>query len=287
MSKIVNVIQKRAFEIIRDRIGEILIDELANQVAISYNEDIDATVFVERSVPFQAVELPCVNVSVTRGGFDNATIVNKDGTYTYNIDCWTRAKTTNDNGGDSLAMFKLQRLAGVLDAILSDHQYNTLGFVKPYISSTFVEELAIAEPKRNEDAESVMMGRLTFVVRVCEGVEKLEANLIDGFDTSVKIGNTDQGYIYSGNNTPVPPPVNPGGTVFNSLNVEIGVAPSGGFFVVPDSNISNSDDSFSVDLPATENLELPDTIYEIYVDGVLDQSFTVPALTDQIININA
>jgi len=276
MSKIVNIIQQRAFELIRDRIGEVLIDELANQVAMSYNEDIDASVFVERSVPIAAVEMPAINVAVSRGGFDNATIVNKDGTYTFNVDCWTRGKTTDVDCGDSLSMFKLQRLMGVVDAILSDAQYNTLGFAKPYISSTFVEELAIAEPKRNEDAESVMMGRLTFVVRVCEGVEKLEAKLIDGFDTSVKIGITDQGYIYSGNNIPIPPPVNPGGLVYNSLNVEIGVAPSGGFFVVPDSNISNSDDSFSVD-----------TIYEIYVDGVLDQSITVPALSDQIININA
>lgn len=285
MSKIVNPIPPRAFELIRDRIGEILISELASQTAMTYDENLDATVHVEKTVPFQAVEFPAVNVALSRGGFDNATILKKDGNYTYHIDVWTRAKSTDSDGGDSLSMFKLHRLIGVIDAILSDHQYNTLGFEKPFISRVFVDEIGIAEPKRTEDAESVMMGRLMFQVRVPENVETLEASLIEGFDTQVKIGKTDKGYIFSGENTPVPPPTCPPGEVFNTLNIKIGEAPSGGFFVVEDSNVSNSDDSYSVDLPATQDLEIPDTTYEIYVNGVPDQSFVVPSVKSITINI--
>lgn len=198
MSKIENPIGPRAFAKVRDRIAEILIDELANQTAITYDEDLDATVFLERSSPFQHVEFPCVNVCLSRGSFDNATILKKDGHYTYNIDCWTRAKSTDDDGGDTIAMLKLQKLIGVIDAILSDHQYITLGFERPFISRVQVDEISIAEPKRNEDASSVMMGRLTFVVRVPENVETLTGTLIQGYETHVKIGTTEKGYKYEG-----------------------------------------------------------------------------------------
>jgi len=209
MSRINIVIGQRAFEKVRDRIYEILVDELANQVALSYDEDLDATVFKERSTPFAAVEMPCVNIALSRGGFDNAPILKKDGTYQFNIDVWTRSKTNMIEAGDTISMLKLQKLIGVIDYILSSWQYNTLGFEKPFISRVFVDEIAIADPKRNEDAESIMMGRLNFTVRVPENVDTLEGNLIEGYRTQVKLGLTEKGYLYSGDNIPVPPPTNP------------------------------------------------------------------------------
>jgi len=258
MSVIVNPIGPRAFELIRDRVGEILIEELSNQSAISYNENLDATVYIERSIAFTPAEMPCVNVTLSRGEFDNATILKKVGTYNYNIDCFTRSVTTDEQDGDALSMFKLHQLMGVIDAILSDTKYLTLGFVPPFISGVAVNELSIAEPKRTEDSHSVMMGRLSLVVMVPENVELLEGVLIDGFDTQVKIGETEQGFIYSGDNIPVPPPTVPGGKVFNSLNVELGEAPSGGIFVVDDSQYLISDTYgqtlYNGSLPATNSL---------------------------------
>lgn len=51
--------------------------------------------------------------------------------------------------------------------------------------------------------------------------------------------------------------------------------------------VSNSDDSFLVNVPCGSNLELEDIQYNIYVNGNLDQSFTVPASVDLNINISA
>ena len=88
----------------------------------------------------------------------------------------------------------------MIDAILSDHQYNTLGFAAPFISNTHVDTLVIAEPKRTDDGSHVMMGRITFVVRVPENVEKLTGKLIDGYDTVIKIDTSAKGYKIIGEN---------------------------------------------------------------------------------------
>lgn len=55
----------------------------------------------------------------------------------------------------------------------------------------------------------------------------------------------------------------------------------------PDSTVSNSDDSYLVVVGSGDDLELPDTQYNIYVNGNLDQSFSVPTLKNETININA
>lgn len=197
-SRIPAAIEPRAFEKIRDRIVEILVVELAHQTAITYNEVLDADVYRERSVPFDKTDLPAVNVAVAKGDFNNASLLQKDGNYVYHIDCFTRAKTDDDEGGDAKAMLKLHSLMGVCDAIISDHQYKTLGFAPPFLSGRRIEEMQIAEPKRNEDAESIMMGRLTLIVRVPETVNKLPGTLIVGYETQVKIDDTEKGYIYIG-----------------------------------------------------------------------------------------
>jgi hypothetical protein len=50
-----------------------------------------------------------------------------------------------------------------------------------------------------------------------------------------------------------------------------------------EATVTNSDDSYTQ--TGESPLELPDTTYNIYVNGVLDQSFTVPTLKDEVINI--
>lgn len=54
---------------------------------------------------------------------------------------------------------------------------------------------------------------------------------------------------------------------------------------IADSVISNSDNSYSVNVKATDPLSLPDEDYDIYVNGVLDQSVSLPALGNNTINI--
>ena len=52
-----------------------------------------------------------------------------------------------------------------------------------------------------------------------------------------------------------------------------------------DVTVENSDQSYQVDVQCGDTLVLPDDTYEIYVNGVLDQSFTNPSIKDTTINI--
>jgi len=198
-------IPTQSFELIRNRIAEILVQELPAQATFLADTKINATVYVERYVSFDLTELPAVNVSLNRGLYAEQTQKSTDGTYTYNIDCHTSAKSTSAGArGDSLSMFQLQKLLGVCRGILEDTRYNTLGFARPFIESSKITTIDIGNATEG-DATSSVMGRLTLVVRANEQKGVVTPELIAGYDTQVKLGLTEKGYIFTGDNIPVPP----------------------------------------------------------------------------------
>lgn len=203
MSMITAAIPQQNFEVVRDRIFEILVDEIESQATLTYDPDLDASVYVEYGPPFQSSQTPCVNIMVGNGDYSNKNQGQADGGYNYYIDCFASARTTETNDGSTLAAFKLQRLMGVIRAILEDPLYKTLGIAPPSLSRTSVTELRFQEPQP-QDASSMAMGRITFNVVVMEDVRLSTANLIAGYNTQVKLDTTDKGYIFSGNNIPLP-----------------------------------------------------------------------------------
>lgn len=54
---------------------------------------------------------------------------------------------------------------------------------------------------------------------------------------------------------------------------------------IANSNVSNSDDTYSVDVLSEQNLELPDDTFNVNLNGVLQQTITDPAITNTTINI--
>ena len=75
----------------------------------------------------------------------------------------------------------------------------------------------------------------------------------------------------------------------NSIFKEL--VPSGGSFnyntgSCADGVAENSDATFQTNVPSGGTTVLPDTTYEVYVDGVLESSATLPSLVNQTININ-
>ena len=193
---ITQAISPQAFELVRDRIGEILAFELAAQADFTYGEIPDLTVYSERFIPFDNTELPAINISLSRGLLDSQTAIQSDGTYRFNVDVHTLSPSSEGSPGDSEAMYKLHRLIGVVRAILEDPIYKTLGFVPPFVMNRHVDDIAIADPD-SQDTSSVVMGRLIFVVRVPETVNLIVPNLISGYETNVKLALTDKGYIFS------------------------------------------------------------------------------------------
>lgn len=102
-----------------------------------------------------------------------------------------------------------------------------------------------------------------------------------------------QGTINSGDSAviEVPNPINDPATwelrdEDNNL-IDSGTIPSGGseIIIAPNGTIENSDQSYSDTVLSDGNFILPDTDYEIYVNGNLDQTVTLPTLGSNIINI--
>lgn len=202
MSKITAKITRQGWEYIRDRIAEILADELNAQVTMDYpSVDIDAQVWVERTNSFDKTELPAINVSLATGSWENKNQGSQDGTYIFNIDCYALAKTKGADSGDTLSAIKVQRLLGICRYILEDPIYKTLGFEPPFIMRTGCKDVNIASPP-NEDEKNVAMGRITFSVTANEKNQLLVPKLIAGYKTQIKVNGTDEGYLYEGNQYP-------------------------------------------------------------------------------------
>lgn len=51
--------------------------------------------------------------------------------------------------------------------------------------------------------------------------------------------------------------------------------------------VENSDATYSTTVDSGGSLVLPDTTYQIYVDGVLEDTVTLPSLSNNTINIIA
>lgn len=200
MAQINYIIPPQKYELARNRIGEILIDEFDNQLLLTGNYDLDIKVDVEGQNPYyDKVELPAINVSLLNGGFGNKNQGSVDGNYIYAIDAFTSAKTTNTMKGDKLSTFKLHKLLGIARAILEDPKYKTLGYVPGFVMRTGFTNIDIMEIKK-DDALNTIGGRLLFAVSLNEITALGVPRLIDGYETRVKISNTDQGYFYQGEN---------------------------------------------------------------------------------------
>jgi len=195
MALITNQITARNFELIRDKIGVILALELAAQ---TYTADLKA-IWGERKVPFTPVELSCVNISYGGTNFDNANTSYKRGTNIYYIDVYVSEPSTNSAQGDVLGALKAERIAGIIDYILSSPYYQTLGFAPGFIAHTIVESISMSG-MTSQDAYENIGARLQFQVVAGEDTAQIAPTDVAGIDTEVNIEETDFGHLYTINN---------------------------------------------------------------------------------------
>lgn len=192
MSKIVDTILPEAFEFVRDRIAEILVDELNNQYVNKGNYYAESRVFTERTIAIDKEEFPLINVCVGTGSYSSQHQGQTLGDYVFFIDVHTNAKHGSESA-DTVSSVRAQRLAGLVRAILENPIYKWLGFKAPFISRRYMEKFDIAAPKENDAMHSSMI-RQYFHVSVAEVSILIAPPLAAGFDTAVHVNNTDQGY---------------------------------------------------------------------------------------------
>lgn len=252
------IVNTRSYEIVRDRIGQILGDELPSQATLHNDPNLNATVFINRVIPINDEETPIVNVIMPSGSWDNFTREKQDGTYIYNIDIYVGSAASSTETGDVLALAKLQKLSGVVQGILMHGTYNTLKFAKPFIERREVRSISIGQPSESLTANNTMLARLEMSVRVAENSVAETPPDIAGYSTQVKLGLTDKGFIYSGEDIPVPPPICEPVTVTDSDQTTIVEVPSGGNFTctpveqIPDSLYNPTKSGKSVMVPGDD-----------------------------------
>lgn len=201
MAKINTIIPTQGFELVRDRIAQILAVEMAEQYILTNDPDLDISkVYIERTNSVDKTECPVMNISLSNGAFDNWTQQSTGGVYHYYIDIYTNAKSADGNageitGGDTISNIKLQKILGKCRAILENTAFYTLLFDPPFIRSVYNQEFGI-KPLSKDDDMSPAMARLVFVVSLTETNELPEAGEADEVLTKVKLGLSDHGYYW-------------------------------------------------------------------------------------------
>jgi hypothetical protein len=198
---ITSLIGQRNMENIRDRIAVILLAELANQYVLSSTNPKITKVWVERFIPLDGpTEVPTVNVNIASGEWSEMTMKQTVGEYVYNIDVYTNAPSSAADGpGDQLAMVTMNKLVGMIQAILTAPAYNTLLFptgATAIISGTSVERFFVGDKKAVKDALSDVVARIIFRVRAIEQVEITETGANLTLATTKVLLSNDQGFYY-------------------------------------------------------------------------------------------
>lgn len=198
MPQILTIIEQQNFQIIATRIAEIIMDEIAYQAAITYDAELEAlTTFIERADPFNHTQSPCINVAYAATDYTQKHQGSADGNNTFNIDFYGNKKHTEESRGDKSAALLVQKFVGIVRCILENPVYNTLGYEKGFIGGTMVQKIQVAE-QDDKDARSNYMSRITFNVRLNETTAYKEPRLIQGYETTVKISDSEQGYKWIG-----------------------------------------------------------------------------------------
>lgn len=199
-AKINEIIGEQPFESIRDRIGLILAEEIANQYLLTGNENLNLTgVWIDRTNPFNFVDAPCINVTMAdlQSEQNAKASVSSDETARYNIDVYCSQKSTPNESGSVLSRQQAQKILGIVRVILEDSRYNTLDFPKPSLTGVKANSIQMADAN-NEDNQNIAMGRLVLEVRGVSGLKLGSTVPLDRNTTEVRLENTTRGlrYIY-------------------------------------------------------------------------------------------
>lgn len=199
MGYIKHLISPQAFEVIRDRIGEILTDEFDNSFIWSYNTLFnDVKVWRERFIQLDKSECPAVNVGLLTGDYGNKNQGSVDGEYNFAIDVYTNSADEGGISGDTLAAVKNQTLIGAIRAILEDNVYRTLRFNPGLIARTGIQNFKMADITEKKDGLHTCMSRIIFKVLAPESTLPIPADVLAGYVTQVKLHETEKGFYWGG-----------------------------------------------------------------------------------------
>ena len=196
--KLEYIIDKQNFELIRDRIGEILTYELRNQANLTGKQFLkNVKVWIERVTPFDNTELPAVNIYFNDTLYNSSTVVNQQGQNTYHIDILTQSKNSGSqqNDSDKQSYTLAANLLGIIRSILQAPHYVSLNFDGGVILHREVSEIRMGKSS-NQETQSVGGGRLVLKVNANEFTKEIMALEACKYTTVVTLEETEKGFYY-------------------------------------------------------------------------------------------
>ena len=203
-------------EIIRDQLGVILVNEVANQMVLATNagkdpQDWNMDIFLERQNPWDFIEdeTPLVNISIHRSDVDMSAsdpIFQQRYDGVYNIDCYGIGISEADGQGghipgDKDASYEAQRVARLVRNIIMAGPNTSLQLKDPVtgcniIALSMIESIAYLDiPVENQSVEQVKAARLQLKVSYSETA--LQQTGEDLEQIFVEVFKKDDGSLYA------------------------------------------------------------------------------------------
>lgn len=202
VSQIPNEIEVPSYELIRDRIAEILLVEIANQKIVTSEpltlEILNKTnIFQEKFRQLNQAEMYAIAISKASLDFDNAHQTSVRNTISFYLDFFGRDFSTNIEDGDKRVAVGLQRLIGIARGILSHPAWYKLGLPNPSpIGNTIVRTVRRMDEVNTRDAGDILMYRMLFEVVSHENTNFPLARVLESHTTCVTVEETDLGFQY-------------------------------------------------------------------------------------------
>jgi hypothetical protein len=193
------------FEIVANRIGSILLEEIENQKKIQGFDD-TVEVFNERIEPFSKEQDVQITIAFREAQYGGQTVRDSQGEYFYFIDIFASGYGFDDVSPSIVAKNKLFRYVGLARYILTSGKYLTLGFPPGFIGGKYIEKITLDTDysnfgnHSNYDGSYIRFARIIYKVRVQENQALWEGVALQGNTTNVTLDNTNKGTKFIFNN---------------------------------------------------------------------------------------
>lgn len=190
---ITDIIPIQNFEIVLNKLGVILLEELTNQIDLQ-NLDNELGIFISRQEPYGKEEDVMINITLDNSNYSGKTQKDRQGLTTYYVDVFCQGIESENQTGSTSSRITLMQYVGMIGFILSSTKYKTLGFENNLIGGTMVDSIQVQNNYGNQDANFISFARITFSARLQEVQDTWTGIELLGNDTNIKIDTTNKGY---------------------------------------------------------------------------------------------
>lgn len=201
---ITEIIPDQPFQIIQNRVGEILLEEITAQHALQSLES-SFELFVERIHPYDVSEDVVITLACREQDNQEYTQQSSQGQNLYFIDIFCGGIESENRSLSEDVRLKLFKYVGIVKYILNSGKYPTLGFPRGLIANKHVKKVTFDTDysnwgnHSNYDGSGIRFCRILFLVTAREETELWQGIPLQGNDSVVYTG-TNKGTQLTFNN---------------------------------------------------------------------------------------